>query len=731
MTVLSGDTHQRGRMTRVLGCIALIAAATKVSSMQAQAPQQPSSYELIEQARAAGRIDHETAYQYHVFAVFGDRRLPAEYHGDDSAIEEPVVLSRIGLLLPTLSPPTQAVLAPFFTEPSDSGSWMYLPTIELGEASHVPPDEPGQGHGPRADDADVGALRGSGSPPRLIIWRVVPAVGGKVKVWAASNLFPDDVGTAETLAQELTSTIWPHLTSLYWEPLSDGAFPNNSGGPELDVYLIRPGLLGRAGKWGGFTFPVSPGACESTAARILLDSREPVGTPTSWGLIHLMAHELVHAIHMATPVRDACADYDWFDEAVATWAEHYAYPDANREHGYAARFLANPEVTLDEPIPDVVLRGWRSYLFPFYLQVMGRERALPAIWLAFAGHDLRGGMDVGLKRSGKDLETTFAEFAVRNLNRESVDDYRRADSLKHHAAFEVEELAMAPGAAGVHEVAVQMGIPNLAAKYAHVGFAQDVSLVILDNPLNAVPYASVWLLEKINGQWKPPEEFTGSGKTWCRNEPGQNIEELYIVFANREWKDRNRVVDPGTHLPRISAYSSGCDGWIGTTVLTTIINADGNRIEETVHSSIRLGIDPALREPGDPARYWKSTEGAVHWSVQVTGRCSGAALGTFAIPDLPDDHVMSLSVWPEGGRMVYSAGPGPWPVALPTYTVFCPGHPPSEMVFLSQLTWYETRTTPAPLAADGKSFRTYISDTRAGPELVRRFVSSFRCARGC
>jgi len=54
--------------------LALIAGAPSPANVhvQPEAPQAASSYTLIGQAPAAGRIDQETAYKYRVFAAFGD-----------------------------------------------------------------------------------------------------------------------------------------------------------------------------------------------------------------------------------------------------------------------------------------------------------------------------------------------------------------------------------------------------------------------------------------------------------------------------------------------------------------------------------------------------------------------------------------------------------------------------------------------------------------------------------
>jgi hypothetical protein len=52
-----------------------IAGCTPVGEALGALP--PTSFDKIEEARAAGTIDDETALLYEIFAVFGDPRLPA------------------------------------------------------------------------------------------------------------------------------------------------------------------------------------------------------------------------------------------------------------------------------------------------------------------------------------------------------------------------------------------------------------------------------------------------------------------------------------------------------------------------------------------------------------------------------------------------------------------------------------------------------------------------------
>src|SRR5687768_618260 len=86
----------RPKSTLIVAGIAVLSLAAghprEARVAQPAVQQEPSSYELIDQALAAGRINEETAFKYRVFAAFGDERLPAQYRGDDGGVEFPASL---------------------------------------------------------------------------------------------------------------------------------------------------------------------------------------------------------------------------------------------------------------------------------------------------------------------------------------------------------------------------------------------------------------------------------------------------------------------------------------------------------------------------------------------------------------------------------------------------------------------------------------------------------------
>ena len=131
--------------------VSALALAGSTSTLAAQSQPAKTSYQLIDEALAAKRIDGETAHKYRVFAAFGDSRLPSEYRGANAAFELPPEIDEIGSLLETLSATTRAEVAPFFMRPEEPGSWIGLPTI--GEPPSNPP-------GPQSDGVTNSVLGG-------------------------------------------------------------------------------------------------------------------------------------------------------------------------------------------------------------------------------------------------------------------------------------------------------------------------------------------------------------------------------------------------------------------------------------------------------------------------------------------------------------------------------------------------------------------------------------------
>lgn len=696
--------------------------APRPSPAYAQQQARPNSYALIDSALARNTIDDETAHKYRVFAAFGDSRLPAAYRGDDSELNTiPPAVTRVAGLLPTLSAQARAELEPFFKRPADAGSWLELPSVEPGI------DDAPELSGPNVsarDDVDAAETR------RALQWHVARAVNGRVKVWAQLRYAGDSL-KAEQLARAMTNPIWPKLTRLFWDPVSDANLPNNGGGPEFDVYLVHTGTSVAGSHWAGGVMEAQPGNnCTRSPSYLLLDSRFPVGGPRSAGIVQGAAHLLAKAIVLAPSLPPGrCNKLDWIWEATGNWAVHFVYPDVQIEQNYARQFLDYPAKSIDVH-SNSDPRGEGAYLFPLYLQLNRDSLVLPAMWMQFERKDPLDGIDAALNTVRKKLEDVFPEFAVANWNRRVAGDYWSRDRLAHSAAT-ADSIAVTIPANGHYEEKLHLDMPYLSAMNYYFQFDATVKTVTFENTVAPVTHARVWGIEKIKGTWQKPDDWSDlEGKTWCRSAQGEEIEELVLVFSNVQWQNPNLTVDPGPNPPLLSAYASGCDGWIGQDSITVRMGDANATILETVVAKLEFEVDSALVIKGMPRLYWKSVGGSITWKATFTSsQCSGAGSGTVSIPSNLDEHAATLRFETMGGKLRHSGESGTWPASTdPTYTVRCPGTS-YEQPLMGALGFFLTDADNDEFAPDGKSFSgNYVIGT---PPNTTQHIYSFRCRSGC
>lgn len=683
-------------------------------------PQAPStSYARIDSALAAGRIDAETAHKYRVFAAFGDTRLPIAYQGEDSAIAEiPAAVMETGTLLRTFSPQTQAELAPFFLRPASPGSW-----LELSTAGGAPDDRDGDpGGGDRAtEDANRGNAPpyDAGDPTRdppasgptatAIQWHTVSAVGGKVKVWAQLR-YPGDSLKAERIAQAMSATIWPTLVNLFWAPLDDGRLDDNGGDAALDFYLVRPDFPDGSRKWRGVAMPADPVfPCDSSARYLLLDSRSPLGGPNSPGLLQVAVHEFTHAITHAAEYRNSdCWEYAWIDEATASWSEHKVYPRANSEHPDARFFLGSPRESLDH-YDELDKHQYGAYLLPFYLALKKHEQALPSMWRQFKQKSSLDGIDAALRVEGTTLDSLFPEFAVANLNRPPADDYRTEDALQDVAFLKSDSVGASVPPGGHYEKKILMNVHYLATQYSYFVFDTTVRSVTFENTLTPVPFAAVWGIEKIRGQWQKPADWSRTRtKTWCRNEAAEDLEQLILVFTNTQWKDKQLQVEPRGNWPLVRAFATGCSAWVGTVTATYTGSFEPyGTLVETAIATVRFEPDPDLTAPGEPVTDWMAVSGRVEWTARASGgQCTGSHTGSTPIlPGYPDGSRQAiLRIADDGDGLRHTVSLGPWPEAYtPLLAYTCADGTVIQTPLLGAMQWWNIDPAGQLVSPDGKS----------------------------
>jgi hypothetical protein len=294
----------------------------------------PTSFDLIDQDVAAGKISAEQGLIYKVFAQFSNARLPANYIGAGVGRQGDMILDEVAAQAATLSASAKQTLTPFFVPPNDPRSWYYLP--RMGSATTQQP------RGAAGDD-----------------WVFKSAAGGKIRVfyWSADA---GDADKATQIAAQFDAVIWEKLTGL----MQKTPLPNTAG--TTDIYLWDSYIKnnGAVVAFDADTLGITvPARCDQSAVTIYLPHNLPIGSPTSPGLIQYATHEFMHAIQFAHVIQ-SCGSYRWLKEATATWAEDYVYPMANSEQETAAAYLNRPTARLDD---SKDLHDYGAYMLFYYL----------------------------------------------------------------------------------------------------------------------------------------------------------------------------------------------------------------------------------------------------------------------------------------------------------------------------------------------------------------------------
>ncbi|MBX7236184.1 MAG: hypothetical protein K1X65_17505 [Caldilineales bacterium] len=539
------------------------------------APAPPSTSEqLIKAALARGEIDEETALVYRVFAVFGDERLPAPYWGDDRQVEDSDILQDVGERFASLPAPAQATLRPFILRPPTPGSWLEPATALPSPLPTVP----------------------------QVTWGTVNSVNGKVKVWYQQR-YAGDASKAGDIALALDAIIWPDLIDdlKMKAPLSDQGYPDNGGDGRLDIYLAH--ISNR-----GVTHPID--GCKQTPAYILINSDRPIGDATHEGIVQTVVHELMHASQFAYPAQKACSEYDWLAEATSKWAEDYVYPLANSEQPYLPPFLQSLDLPLEDDTD--IRRPYGAYLWPFYLTHKHSKDLIPAIWTQVAHADSLEAIQRSIPGG---FEQQWPEFTRLNWNRPPVTDYQTWDHVTRHVegrGVQIIDVALQGAGDKRQELDLGEGVEHLAATYFHLKFPDpDVRTVAFYNgytfdlteqqveledvgPVGSTLVASplpeaarkdahLWALIKTKGHDWQTVDWTDAGDTpgivrFCRDAPGEAIEELVLIFSNSQYQDRTAASrkKPAHLAPTLWASSLGCWQWTGQ--VTGRQPLDGNAV---------------------------------------------------------------------------------------------------------------------------------------------------------
>ncbi len=525
---------------------------------------QATSFQLIDEAVLAGDIDADTALTYKVYATFADPRLPEEYSGDDTGRDGTLLMAELARRLDALPSNLRADLEPFLLPPAQTGSWY--------------------------ERAQTSGLVG-----QQITWGTLTTQNDKVKVWWATQR-PADAARAEKFVAELDTRIWPALTGLMREPLPDcgETCPEGGGDTRIDIYLV----------------PVSRSAVTGASATGASSAYMVFNPNDSFAIL---AHEFMHVIQYAYPMASD-DEYDWLFESTAQWAMDYVYPTTNgdpdipathEEQEAASAFLSAPDTPLEVTNDD---HEYGAYVFPFYLAGAGKDGSVvKGIWERASMASSLAAVNAALSARGG-LDEVWPLFTMRNWNQDPVGDYKTWDQLTPGAPAKGNFIIGSPG-----KDPLDSSVPQLAAFYYRFTFeSENVKSVVIENPYSSGndQSAHLWVLAKIGGQWRQPEDITRvEKKRYCSEQPEEHVEELIIVISNSAWQDRQHTLGGGNIVVDSRALGCTCDAledvtqWAGTAGFSYEKIADDgqDRLELALSAAVSAEFVATISGGGGPA----------------------------------------------------------------------------------------------------------------------------------
>ena len=556
----------------------------------------PSSEELIDLDLKAGKITDEQALVYRVYVAYGSPSLPAAYQSTVSPGIDMPFTRELPKRFPTLSPAAQAAIRPYLIPPVYAGSWGD-PDFASSLASGWPLAESARALPNRTTSACSDGAQAAPLPG----W--AHKLTDHFNIWYRTVIPPHHtnyptLAEAERAAINIAAVaeaVRTRLTGLFQKfPLSDANEVCNGGDGLIDVYLDQFGF----------------GALAMTSAYLPGCAERPTWMWIAPGKIQdpkdardIFAHEFMHMIQFAYSRGSACDDYAWLDEAGGNWAIDFVYPPDQYEQIGERRNYAPCYYGVDYGVPIESsegrgCNGYSDYVFLFYLSHKLGPETIKHINEYAELYDPFDSLDNATAAAGG-LKTVWPDFVTAGWNdwqRGVADDFYKWDQLQEghkKVSDERDSETTTIDLKGLPEKVFDLSldfngtIEPLAARYVYLKFPDaNARYVVFHNApadlASGKPHLHIRALMKINGQWKPEEDWTNAPfKTFCRDARDERIEELVVMYSNSNpaRPRESSVIDlipggPVNFVPAVQVSNVGCWKWEGTASLTTD-NVDG------------------------------------------------------------------------------------------------------------------------------------------------------------
>ncbi|MDL2334638.1 MAG: hypothetical protein QFC55_01225, partial [Chloroflexota bacterium] len=367
-------------------------------------------------------------------------------------------------------------------------------------------------------------------------------------------------------------------------PLPDGNGPDVSreygGDARIDFYVLNLGQVffrdgnnnipatAAAAASPSPPYTSADGVARNASSGFIMVNRNRLGDTVAMkqDLIHEFFHVLQFAHNRKAPHKGTVSH--WFTEASAVWAEtYYLRPESRVPHRWFVNHFQPSGAGLEDPDPDHM---YGAYVWPFFME---QEKGETSVFKAWAAIDPVGSGDFAAVTeaiSGQlAFDTSFHDFAVRNLNIQSV---LQPSGLKLYSDqdgnfYNVPPSTIATGTVspGNPYVSPSQSIPPLAARYFKLDITEAARLVTISttqlSPAGQVDTDA--FVHVLGGTWKR-RPVSGGTLKFCRDDPGDDIDQVYLVASNHA-RDGNV-----TGIVEASAKES-CTGpsYVGGTITWT------------------------------------------------------------------------------------------------------------------------------------------------------------------
>jgi hypothetical protein len=421
---------------------------------------------------------------------------------------------------------------------------------------------------------------------------------------------------------EAEDQIWPKL----WQPFGRESLTDENescfhgGDGKLDVYLLNR----TNGTTKGEAIPY-PGPCSQAPSFIVFYAGAE--QPTRWEL----AHEMTHAIQFAFPLR-SCADFNHFDEAVATWGGQYIYPHDDREHEF--KWFAKEPGT---PLADATYDGW---IFPYALEQLYGPGVMQRIYEQGATQSGMHAIDAGVPGG---LAKAYPEFARLAWNHDPVKpsfwEWDGFDPVPEDAGGEIVPEKVDPGAAGQTEVDLTQPYLPLSRAYKHLKFGPGVTEVTMAIPQDADLHVDA-LIKYRDGTTETKDLSKRQLVGWCPEATGKQIDELVLVASDTSPFRRMAQDKP----IRITGTNLGCSRYVGTVSGTQHFHTQSANTTETWNAT-GLVFKRAPNGFTDDVHFnYKLVGGTVTWSYSGVNQGCTYSAGPVTLQIAADGSMGSLQL---------------------------------------------------------------------------------------